>query len=98
MKKAAQEPLTNGSFEPDSETPSTPSSPILNPESMSNNDVPNSTDMERDDAKDLSSLVLSGDAKSLVFSFTMNYIQCDQILDCKSFVLGVFSMYGLPLI
>ncbi|EXB45761.1 Glycogen synthase [Morus notabilis] len=68
LKKAAQEPLTNGSFEPDSEIPSTPSSPILNQESMSNNDVPNGTDMERDDAKDLSSLVLSGEAKSLAKS------------------------------
>lgn len=77
MKKAAPQPLTKGSFDPDSEIASRPSGPIFNQESMSDSDVANISGTEHDDAKDMTGLVLSGETISLVFSFTVNILQCD---------------------
>ncbi|PON74029.1 Glycogen synthase [Trema orientale] len=63
LKKASHEPLTNGDFDPNSDSASTASVPILNQESMSKDEVPNSITTEHDDAKDLSDVLLLNQAR-----------------------------------
>ncbi|PON39961.1 Glycogen synthase [Parasponia andersonii] len=63
LKKASHEPLTNGDFDPDSDSASTASVPILNQESMSKDEVPNSITTKHDDAKDLSDILLLNQAR-----------------------------------
>ena len=79
MKKASHEPLADGDFDHDSDIASTASIPILNHGSMSNDDLPNSIAMKHDDATDFSSVILSDETKSLVFSFTQICIMRLQI-------------------